>query len=206
MFKRFVVCTAFAGVLATSGVLRDLRNRRRRLPRHRPLLPHQVLEREAADVAPPPIKSPEVSDDRRVTFRLRAPSAKDVAVTLAGKSLPMQRDDQGVWSVTTDSLDPNYYTSSLVVDGTSVNDPANRQIQTSFGSFQSMFVVPGWSRGSRRRTFRAVPSHDTPSDRPWRTMTVTFSCTRRPGTILAAHHSIRSCTCFTAWAMTRNAG
>jgi enterochelin esterase family protein len=111
-----------------------------------------------------------VADDRRVTFRLRAPNAKDVAVTLGGKSLPMQKDDQGVWSVTTDPLDPNYYTYSLVVDGTSVNDPANRQVQTSFDSFQSMFAVPGsepWfpsaniPRGAiARHSFRSAVAHD----------------------------------------------
>ena len=57
--------------------------------------------------------------------------------------LPMQKDEQGVWSVTSDVLKPDYYTYSLVVDGTTVNDPANRQFQTSFGTSQSMFVVPG---------------------------------------------------------------
>jgi enterochelin esterase-like enzyme len=78
-----------------------------------------------------------------VTFRLRAPNAKEVGVMLGGKSLPMQKDDQGVWSTTVGPLDPDYYTYSIVVDGTSINDPANRQSQTSFGSFQSMFVVSG---------------------------------------------------------------
>ena len=31
----------------------------------------------------------------------------------------------------------------MIVDGATLNDPANRQVQTSFGSFQSMVVVPG---------------------------------------------------------------
>ena len=62
---------------------------------------------------------------------------------MSSRRLQMQRDDQGVWSVTTDALDPNIYTYSLVVDGAAINDPANRHVQTSFGSFQSMFVVPG---------------------------------------------------------------
>jgi enterochelin esterase family protein len=92
----------------------------------------------------PPIKSPEVAADRRVTFRLRAPNAKEAAVALGGGNrLPMQKDEQGVWSATSEPLAPDYYTYSLVVDGTSINDPANRQVQTSFGSFQSMVVVPG---------------------------------------------------------------
>ena len=62
---------------------------------------------------------------------------------VAGKTLPMAKDDQGVWSATTDVLAPDFYTYSLVVDGASMNDPGNRQVQTSFGNFQSMVVVPG---------------------------------------------------------------
>ncbi len=91
----------------------------------------------------PPVKSPEVAADGRVTFRLRAPNAKEVAVSMGGKQLAMQKDDQGVWSLTSDPMTPDIYTYSLVVDGTSMNDPNNRQAQTSFGSFQSMVVVPG---------------------------------------------------------------
>ena len=91
----------------------------------------------------PPVKSPEVASDGRVTFRLRAPNAKEVAVSMGGKQLPMQKDEQGVWSFTSERMSPDIYNYSLVVDGTTVNDPANRQLQTSFGSFQSMFAVPG---------------------------------------------------------------
>lgn len=89
------------------------------------------------------VRSPEVGADRRVTFRMRAPDAKQVAASFGGNTLPMQRDDQGVWSVTTEPLEPNFYTYSLVVDGTSVNDPMNRQVQTSWNGPTSMFVVPG---------------------------------------------------------------
>jgi len=89
------------------------------------------------------VKSPEVAADGRVTFRLRAPNAREVAVSMGGKRLPMQKDEQGVWSLTSDPMTPDIYTYSLVVDDASMNDPADRQVQTSFGSFQSMFVVPG---------------------------------------------------------------
>jgi enterochelin esterase family protein len=75
-----------------------------------------------------------------------------------------------VWSVTTDVLAPDYYTYSLVVDGTSINDPANRQVQTSYAGFQSMFVVPGpepWlpaagvARGAiAKHTFRSAVAND----------------------------------------------
>ena len=118
----------------------------------------------------PPVKSPEVNADGRVTFRLRAPNAKEVAATVSGNRLIMQKDDQGVWSVTSDVLAPDYYTYSLVVDGTSINDPANRQVQTSYAGFQSMFVVPGpypWlpaagvARGAiAKHTFRSAVAGD----------------------------------------------
>jgi enterochelin esterase family protein len=90
-----------------------------------------------------PITSPDVAADGRVTFRLRAPMAKQVAVAMGGAPLPMEKNDQGLWTVTTDVLKPDYYTYSFVVDGTTINDPANREMQTSFGSAQSMLVVPG---------------------------------------------------------------
>jgi enterochelin esterase family protein len=89
------------------------------------------------------VRSPEVAADGRVTFRLRAPNAKDVQVAMGQRRLPMERNEQGVWSATSDVLAPDYYTYSFVVDGTTVNDPSNRQVQTSFGSFQSLAVVPG---------------------------------------------------------------
>jgi enterochelin esterase family protein len=118
----------------------------------------------------PPVKSPEVAADGRVTFRLRAPNATEVGVALAGNRLAMQKDELGVWSVTSDVLTPDYYTYSLVVDGTSINDPANRQVQTSFAGFQSMFVVPGpqpWlpaaavARGAvAKHTFRSAVGND----------------------------------------------
>jgi enterochelin esterase family protein len=90
-----------------------------------------------------PVKSPEVSADRRVTFRLRAPNAKEVVVPMAGARLALQKDAAGVWSGTTDPLEPDIYTYSFVVDGATIPDPSNSEYQTSFGSFQSMFFVPG---------------------------------------------------------------
>ena len=118
-----------------------------------------------------PVRSPEVASDGRVTFRLRAPNAKEVAVAFTGQRLPMQRDDQGIWSTTSGPLSADYYAYSFQVDGTTINDPSNRQVQTSFGSFQSLFVVPGpepWfpaadvSRGAvARHSFRSTVANDT---------------------------------------------
>jgi enterochelin esterase family protein len=55
----------------------------------------------------------------------------------------MQKDAEGLWSLTTDPMTPDIYAYSLVVDGASMNDPSNRQAETSFTGFRSMFMVPG---------------------------------------------------------------
>src|SRR6476659_9786172 len=92
---------------------------------------------------PAPVRSPEVSADGKVTFRLRAPNAKEVAVTGIGQRLVMTRDEQGVWSATTE-LKPDLYTYMFNIDGVSVTDPANGRFKTSFGSAgNSLLHVPG---------------------------------------------------------------
>lgn len=93
----------------------------------------------------PAVRSPEVAPDGKVTFRLRAPDAKDVAVTGVGQRLAMTKDDQGVWSATTPAaLKPDLYTYMFNVDGASLTDPANPLFKTSYGSAgNSMVRVPG---------------------------------------------------------------
>lgn len=92
----------------------------------------------------PPVKSPEVSPEGKITFRLRAPNAKDVAVTGMGQRLPMEKNDQGVWTATTDVLKPDIYSYSFSVDGATFPDPGNPQFKTAFGSAgQSVVHVPG---------------------------------------------------------------
>ena len=93
-----------------------------------------------------PVKSPEVAADGRVTFRLRAPNAKEVAVTglAPGQRLAMQKDEQGVWSVTTEALKPDRYGYMFSVDGANFNDPGNAAFKTAmFGAGQSLVHVPG---------------------------------------------------------------
>src|SRR5579863_7223807 len=90
------------------------------------------------------IRSPEVSPDGKVTFRLRAPDAKEAAVTGIGQRLPMEKDEQGVWTATTGVLKPDIYTYSFSVDGATFPDPSNALLKSSYGSIgQSMVHVPG---------------------------------------------------------------
>jgi enterochelin esterase-like enzyme len=109
---------------------------------------------------PAPVRSPEVSADGKVTFRLRAPNAKEVAVTGIGQRLAMTKDDQGVWSATTDTLKPDLYTYMFSVDGLSIVDPANGQFKTSFGSAgNSLLRVPGPSLAEPAHGQRGVVAH-----------------------------------------------
>jgi len=95
--------------------------------------------------APAPVISPEVSSDNRITFRLRDPNAKEVTVRLEGTKdpLPMLKDDQGVWSVTTGALDPNFYGYSFVADGVTEADPSNPVAKTNLLTPGSIAHVPG---------------------------------------------------------------
>jgi enterochelin esterase-like enzyme len=90
------------------------------------------------------VKSPEVSTDGRVTFRLYAPAAQQVTVTGINPHLELTKDEKGVWSGTTDVLKPDIYTYAFTVDGASVPDASNLFRKTSVtGTFQSTVLVGG---------------------------------------------------------------
>jgi enterochelin esterase-like enzyme len=103
-----------------------------------------------AQTPPPPVISPEVHADRSVTFRFRAPNDKEVAVSIEGvpKPLAMQKDDHGVWSVTTEPLAPDYYGYSFIADGVSMFDPSNHVIKPNFLYRASELHVPGAAAAS----------------------------------------------------------
>jgi enterochelin esterase-like enzyme len=95
---------------------------------------------------PPPLISPEVHPDDTVTFRFRDPNAKEVAVQLEGsaKPVPMQKDDQGVWSVTSGPLAPDYYGYSFLADGVAgLLDPSNYRVKPNFLYRANEVYVPG---------------------------------------------------------------
>ena len=103
-----------------------------------------------AQTPPAPVISPEVHADKSVTFRLRAPNDKEVAVSIEGnpKPIPMQKDDQGVWSVTTEPLAPDYYGYSFIADGVGMFDPSNHAIKPNFLYRASEVHVPGTASAS----------------------------------------------------------
>jgi enterochelin esterase-like enzyme len=106
-------------------------------PIQRPRLPHP-------DQAPAPLISPEVHSDHSVTFRFHDPNAMEVFLAREGaERVPMQKDEGGVWSVTTDPLEPDLYGYSFVADGVGLIDPANSLMKPNLLSTQSEVHVPG---------------------------------------------------------------
>ena len=92
----------------------------------------------------PRIESPQVNADKSVTFRIRAPNAKQVELRGFGaKALPMQKSENGIWSVTTGALEPDYYGYSFSVDGVTLRDPSNHVTIPNLIFGASEVHVPG---------------------------------------------------------------
>lgn len=101
-----------------------------------------------AQTAGPPLVSPQVEADRRVTFRFRAPSAREVLLAVEGtERRPMSRDDQGVWSLTTPALAPDFYGYTFVADEVGLLDPLNPLMKPNLLNPTSMVHVPGPTSG-----------------------------------------------------------
>jgi enterochelin esterase-like enzyme len=90
------------------------------------------------------VVSPEVAADGRVTFRLAAPNANDVQVHCQDVSnSTMQKDEHGVWSLTTEPLAPDFYDYSFEVDGVHVTDPSNPRLKYNLLNSENQVHVPG---------------------------------------------------------------
>ena len=99
---------------------------------------------QAQPPAPAAVTSPEVHADNSVTFRFRDPNAHEVMLALEGaKPAPMQKDDQGVWSLTTGPLEPDFYGYSFVADGVGLIDPSNPWMKPNLLHTTSQVHVPG---------------------------------------------------------------
>jgi len=96
--------------------------------------------------------SPEVRDDRTVTFRIKAPDARTVALTggpvllAIGKGnnpIPFEKAADGVWTLTVGPLKPNMYVYRFLLDGVAVVDPNNTLTGFSDQPGYSTLVVHG---------------------------------------------------------------
>jgi len=94
-----------------------------------------------------PVVSPEIQDND-VVFRISAPYA--YTVKLYGSwmenmnaAVDMNKDEQGLWSVTLPLPSPELYTYNFIVDGLSVSDANNIFMQRDGTRYLSVLLVPG---------------------------------------------------------------
>jgi enterochelin esterase-like enzyme len=97
---------------------------------------------------PPEFVSPEVSAEKKITFRVYAPKAE--AVRLSGGDIPgngpgaeMKKSDKGVWEVTVGPIAPGAFRYNFNVDGLAVIDPRNPSTSESNSTTWSLVNVPG---------------------------------------------------------------
>ena len=106
----------------------------------------------------PQVTSPEVSADRRVSFRIYAPQAREIRLSASdipglGQNTRLTKADNGVWELTTPPLESGAYRYNFNVDGVATIDPRNATISESNNNVWSLVYV----RGSDLSDSKAVP-------------------------------------------------
>ena len=105
------------------------------------------------------IISPEVKPDHTVTFRIQAADADSVQIT--GDFLPpakmktqwgvmdvpgkanLKKDEKGIWTFTSQPLQSDLYSYTVIVDGFKTTDPSNVYIIRDVASVFNVFIVGG---------------------------------------------------------------
>jgi len=94
----------------------------------------------------PALRSPEISSDHKVTFRLRAPKATEVVLNgdwPEGRNIAMTKDDAGTWSATVGPLNPELWSYTFSVDGVSVLDPSDANHLRDGTRYSNFFIIEG---------------------------------------------------------------
>jgi enterochelin esterase family protein len=97
---------------------------------------------------PPDFVSPEVSADRKVTFRIHAPKAEAVQLNAGdipgtNRGVTFKKADNGVWEATVGPVPSGAYRYTFRVDGVPVIDPRNPSTSESNANTWSLVYVPG---------------------------------------------------------------
>src|SRR5216684_786632 len=112
------------------------------------LPPQWASAQDRANPRPPEFISPEVTTEKKITFRIHAP--KSNVVRLSGSDVPgvgmgvsMKKGDNGVWETTVGPVPSGAYRYHFNVDGVPVIDPKNPSTSESNANTWSLVYVPG---------------------------------------------------------------
>jgi enterochelin esterase family protein len=108
----------------------------------------QATNRTARGPQAPRVISPEVSPERKIIFRLQAPSADKVRLSAGdvpgvGQGAEMTKGTNDVWETTVGPVAPGAYRYNFNVDSVSVIDPRNPATSESNENTWSLVYVPG---------------------------------------------------------------
>lgn len=99
-----------------------------------------------------PVDVPQIAADGKVTFRLDAPGVREVTLVNTtggwtefpeGNEVAMNKDEQGVWTVTIGPLEPEFYTYVFMADGLRVLDPENPLVTRDGRNYSSRLEHTG---------------------------------------------------------------
>ena len=111
---------------------------------------------------------PKVNSERRAMFRIEAPEASSVSVSLG--DVPLTKGEDGVWTGVTAPLDEGFHYYYLTIDGADVPDPNSRYF---FGAMrwgsaievpahdQDIYAVKNVPHGHTREVLFHSPSTDS---------------------------------------------
>lgn len=94
---------------------------------------------------PVPVKTPEVTADNSVIFRIMAPKAGEVKLggAFAGVEPAAAAVTDGEYSFRFDSVAPDLYDYWFEIDGVRTLDPSNPYVARDIASLANIFIVPG---------------------------------------------------------------
>jgi enterochelin esterase family protein len=97
---------------------------------------------------PPRVVSPEISPERKVTFRIHAPKAEKVRLNAGdvpglGQGADMVKGTNDIWETTIGPINSGAYRYNFNIDGVSVIDPRNPATSESNENTWSLVYVPG---------------------------------------------------------------
>jgi len=101
-------------------------------------------------------KYPQILPDSKVIFRTDAPNAQKVQIDL-GRKYDMKKNNEGKWTVTTDSISEGLHYYSLLIDDVAVADPSS---ETFYGMSRMASGIEIPFAGDGYYTIKDVPHGD----------------------------------------------